>query len=99
MTKLTPYLHINDNKCREAMTFYKDCLGGGELTFQTVGDSPMAKEMPKESHAKIMHSTLKKDDFMLLAGDMMRDKAIIGDNVALALDCENEKELMEIFSK
>jgi PhnB protein len=29
-----------DGKCKEAMTFYKECLGG-ELEFQTIGDSPM----------------------------------------------------------
>jgi hypothetical protein len=27
------------------MNFYKECFGGGELTIQTVGESPMAKEI------------------------------------------------------
>ncbi|KKW20560.1 MAG: Glyoxalase/bleomycin resistance protein/dioxygenase [Parcubacteria group bacterium GW2011_GWF2_50_9] len=37
----TPYLRFNDEKCREAMNLYKKCFGGN-LTLQTVGESPMA---------------------------------------------------------
>ena len=40
MAQLNAYLRFN-GKCREAMTFYQACLGG-ELTIQTVGESPMA---------------------------------------------------------
>ena len=44
MAKLNPYLNFN-NQCREAMNFYKECLGG-ELFFQTVGELPaMAAKM------------------------------------------------------
>jgi len=38
VANLNPYLNF-DNNCREAMNFYKDCLGG-ELFFQTVGEMP-----------------------------------------------------------
>ena len=44
MVQLNPYLRFNGN-CREAMTFYQSCLGG-ELTIQTVGESPVAGQMP-----------------------------------------------------
>ena len=45
MAQLNPYLNFNNN-CREAMSFYKDCLGG-ELVLQTVGEMPaMAAQMP-----------------------------------------------------
>jgi PhnB protein len=43
MAQLNPYLHFDGN-CREAMTFYKSCLGG-ELEIQSVGESPMASDM------------------------------------------------------
>ena len=48
-TKVTPYLRFNDMKCKEAFNFYKDCFGGGDINLMTVGDSPMAKEMPPGS--------------------------------------------------
>ncbi|OHA17463.1 MAG: glyoxalase [Candidatus Taylorbacteria bacterium RIFCSPLOWO2_12_FULL_43_20] len=97
MLKLNPYLRFNDDKCREAMNFYNDCLGG-ELTFQTMGESPMAGEMP-EAKDKIIHASLKKGDMEILASDMMRDKAIVGDNVALSINCESEEEIKSLFSK
>src|SRR5579872_3066629 len=99
MTKLNPYIKFNDGKCREAMNFYKDCLGGGELSFMTIGESPMAKDMPAEKHGLIMHSSLTKGDLAFYGSDMMRDIATIGDNVGIALECESEQELKDIFSK
>lgn len=97
MANLYPYLRFNDKKCREAMTFYKSCLGG-ELDFQTVGESPMAKEMP-EAGDKIMHASLKKGNMTIFGSDMMRDKAVVGDNVALSLNCESEAEVRDLFGK
>jgi len=98
MAKINPYLRFNEGKCKEAMEFYKECLGG-ELTFMTVGESPMASEMPAEAQEKIMHSTLKKKDLEFFASDMMRDKTVIGDNVALSLNCESEDEIKDLFAK
>ena len=98
MAKLNPFLRFNDSKCREAMNFYKECLGG-ELDFMTVGGSPMAKEMPADKQDLVMHSTLTKGDWVLIGSDMMRDKAAIGDNVGVSLDCESEKEINDVFNK
>jgi PhnB protein len=36
MTQINGYLHFNGD-CREAMTFYRECLGG-ELSLQTIGE-------------------------------------------------------------
>ena len=99
MARLNAYLKFNDDKCREAMEFYKDCLGGGELTLQTVGETPMKDQMPPETHSKIMHATFKKGELEFFASDMMRDKAVVGDSVILALNCDSEEELKTIFAK
>lgn len=96
MSHLNPYLRFNDSKCREAMEFYKKCLGG-ELTFQTIGESPMAKEMPSEDQGRIMHAGLKSGGIEFFASDMMRDKAVVGDNVALALSCDSQEEIDRHF--
>ena len=94
---INPYLRFNDNKCKEAMTFYKQCLGG-ELTLQTVGESPMAKEMPKEAQAKIMHAALKSGGAEIYASDMMRDKAVVGDNIAVCINTDDEAGAKKIFA-
>lgn len=98
MKNINPYIKFNDGKCREAMEFYKSIFGG-KLDMMTVGESPMAKDMPKEKHDLIMHSTLTSGKIMFLGSDMMRDKAIVGDNVGIALECESEKELNDTFDK
>ncbi len=60
MIKLHSYLTFNGN-CREAMTFYSDCLEG-ELTFQTIGESPLSNNMPqKMKNGSCMRQLLKRD--------------------------------------
>lgn len=44
MTQINAYIGFN-GVCREAMNFYKDCLGG-DLMIQTIGESPMAAQFP-----------------------------------------------------
>ena len=93
-----PYLHFNDGKCREAMEFYKGIFGG-KLDMQTVGESGMAGEMPAEKHGLIMHAQLEKGDFVFMAADLMRDKAVVGDSVSVAVMSESEDELRTQFKK
>ncbi len=98
MGQLNPYLSLKGN-CREAMEFYKDCLGG-KLTLMTVGESPMAADMPKEKHNNILHSVLQNDGFMLMACDAMGPiQPVQGNTVALCLSCKTQNELEECFSK
>jgi PhnB protein len=99
MAKLNPFIRFNDGKCREAMNFYKECLGGGELEFMTVKGSPMEKDMPADKQDLIMHSTLSKDGWMLIGSDMMRDKATMGDHVGISLDCADESEAKSAFDR
>lgn len=98
MAQLNPFLRFNDGTCREAMNFYKECFGG-EVTFMTIGESPMAKDMPAEKQNFIMHAELKKDDLIFFGSDMMRDMAVVGDNVGMALNCASEEEIRTLFVK
>lgn len=66
--KLNPYLAF-DGQCREAFQFYEKCLGGTIAFVQTIGDSPMAAQMPPESHERIMHITLHVGDQVLQGAD------------------------------
>ena len=97
MAQLNPYLHFNGN-CAEAMTFYKDCLGG-ELTLLTVGQSQMAGQMPPEAHKSIMHSVLKKDNLVVMASDMFEGKPEQGNMLSLCLISDNIDELKTWFNK
>jgi PhnB protein len=97
MTQINGYLHFNGN-CRNAMTFYRECLGGG-LSLQTVAESPMAGEMPAEMQQRILHATLTKNGLVLLmASDMIGAQLVAGNAVSLIFNCRSEQEINDFFS-
>ncbi len=98
MLQLNPYLRFNGN-CREAMTFYQACLGG-ELNIQTVGESPAAGQMPPAMKDNVLHSSLAKDGFVLMASDMTGPEGVkIGDAISLAIMGSSKAEIEPIFAK
>ena len=98
MASITTYLTFNGN-CREAMTFYQQCLGG-ELFFQAIGESPMADKMPERVKNYILHSTLTNGNLSLMASDMTPDKGLIkGNAVSLMLDCDSEEQVRSLYEK
>jgi PhnB protein len=97
LARLNAYLHFNGN-CREAMEFYKECLGG-ELKIQTMGDSPMGSNATDESKNLVMHSVLSRDRMVLMASDMMSSDPTTGNQISLCLLGENFEELRTLFDK
>jgi PhnB protein len=98
MSFIHPYLTFDGN-CREAMTFYQECLGG-ELSFQTVGDSPLSKKMPKQMKDCILHATLTKEAMVLQGSDMVPQSGLIkGNVVSLSLDCSCEEEIKKVYAR
>ena len=99
MKQINVYLGFN-GRCREAMTFYKECLGGGELNLQTVGESPVADQMPPNFNKdQILHSTLVKDGVTIMGSDMSRGKSIDGNTVGICMHCSSAEEIQSVFSK
>jgi PhnB protein len=97
MARLNPYLNFN-GRCREAMTFYHQCLGG-ELTMQKVSESPMAAQLGSELGAHILHSTLTNDNIILMGSDMMGANLVNGNSITLLLQCSNDKEITHFFER
>ena len=98
MSTINSYLRFNGN-CKEAMSFYKDCLGG-ELTMQKVGESPMSNNMPQQMQDKIMHATLKTDGFIIMASDLCDESGLVkGNNVSLMLDCDSEEQIRNTYDR
>ena len=97
MAQLNAYLIFN-GKCREAMEFYKGCLGG-ELTLNTIGDSPMATQMPAEMRDKILHSMLTSGNMVLMGSDMVGEEGYKpGNTISLCLVCKSREEIEMLFS-
>ncbi len=96
MTQLNPYLGFH-GRCREAMTFYQECLGG-ELTLQTVEESPVADQMPAKYGPQILHSSLTSGSLTLMATDMAREEPMEGNTVSLCLNFNSEAEITRLFT-
>ena len=98
MNRLVPYLTFNGN-CREAMTFYQSCLGG-ELNFQTIGESPLTESMPEKMKNCILLASLKTNLMHLMATDMAPDTGLIkGNTISLLLPCPDEETLLSLNSQ
>ena len=97
MLKINSYLTFN-GKCKEAMLFYQSCLGG-ELSMQTIGETPVANHMPDKMKDCILHSTLIQKDFILMASDIVADVGLIkGNSVSLSLSCSSEEEITKLYN-
>ena len=81
MISFSPYLNFNGT-CEEAMNFYSKVLGG---TLQIT----RFKDMPTPGHEadgeKVMHSTLKTDDFTFMASDGGMGVIVMGNSVNLSI--------------
>jgi PhnB protein len=100
MLRTTPFL-LFDGNCAEAMTFYKDCLGG-ELTLTKVGDTPMKQQFPPEKHNRIIYAQLKNNQIDLSATDWMaspRLEPVQGNTFSIYLTGETYDELKSVFDK
>lgn len=96
MTQIVSYLSFYGN-CREAMSFYRDCLGG-ELRIQTVGEVETDLEMPESMADMVLQATLSKGQLVLMGSDLVESTVQgTGARVSLMLQCGNEAELRQYF--
>lgn len=97
-SNVSPYLTFK-GYCREALTFYKDCLGGGDVVLTTVAGSPIESMCPPHMKDQIMHGTLKKDGILINGSDLIGPGGLTnGNNVAILLTCSSEEEI-DLFYK
>ncbi|WP_410498618.1 VOC family protein [Chitinibacter sp. S2-10] len=68
--QVQPYLFFN-GQCAQALAFYQQLLGARLNFKQTFGESPMAADLPAESHGLIMHANFSVGDSQIMASDGM----------------------------
>ena len=99
MTTINPYIGFN-GKCREAMTFYQHCFGGGELSFTAYEDTPMGAQCAPQMKHHIAHSSLAKGSLTLMGTDMTGpDGYIHGNSIAISVSCASEEEINNLFNR
>lgn len=98
MKQVITYLSFNGN-CREAMLFYKECLGG-KLYLQTIGESPLSAKFSVKMKRCILQASLKNEKTTLMATDMIGEAGLVkGNAVSILLDCSTEEETREYYRK
>jgi PhnB protein len=96
MANLSTYLTFNGN-CRDAMTFYHQCLGG-EITLQTFGEAPM--DSPPGSENLVMHASITSGDMVLMASDGMPGTPVTqGTNFSININCDSQEQQDAYWSK
>lgn len=97
MKTLNPYL-IFDGNCREAMTFYKDCLNGEITMMETFRESPV--EVPDAALERIYNSVVVADDVKIMASDNMPNmETEKGKNFSMFVVFSDENEMKTVFEK
>ena len=97
MAKLVPYINFY-GKTREALDFYKQAFGGGELNIMSMEESPMADQLPADQRDHVMHSEFNIGDVCFMATDMHEDeKKHTSQMITLSLNCESEEEINRLF--
>jgi PhnB protein len=98
MSRLHTYLTFNGN-CREAMTFYHSCFGG-EIQFQTIGDSPLGKKLNPEMQQYILQASISTDHFTLMGTDMVGENDLMQGNAnSIWVECNCKREAQIYYQK
>ncbi len=97
MKQLRPYLIFSGN-CREALTFYKECLDGEITLMQTYDGAPV--DFPDDHKQLIFNAEFRADDVCFGASDNMpNDTLAVGRNFALFVEFSEGAEQEKVFAK
>lgn len=92
------HLSFNGN-CRQAFNYYQACFGG-ELTVQTLADTPNGIGMNKEMQKAVIWATLKNEYFKLVGTDLTDEDSIVsGNNVSILIECSSFTERTKLINK
>ena len=100
MLGIKPYISFPGN-CAEAVDFYKNKLGAEVLFTQTYGESPMADKVTDDNKDKIMHTSFKIGDSVIMACDNVfkENPTTIGNNISLAIGSNDPTSADKMFEQ
>jgi PhnB protein len=94
--EITPYLMF-DGKCKDAMTFYQQVLGG-DLQLTTYGQTDPST--PAADKDKVIHARLESGATVIMASDSGKGIPVKdGDDVWLSLQCGPASEVDALYAK
>lgn len=94
---IVPYLFFKGN-CKEAMEFYKNAFGG-ELTVQTMADSPPEMQMPDMNPNSVMHARLVGPVSLMASDSPKASDESAKIELAVNGPAADEAKMREMFEK
>ena len=95
--QINSYLSFKGN-CAAALKFYQKVLGGNVPVKMTYGQSPMAKETPKEMRKYIMHARLVVGNNVLMLSDCPPDRYVEPKGITVTINVDSPKEAERLFA-
>jgi PhnB protein len=98
MVTLSTYV-LFDGTCKEAMEFYRSCLGG-ELSVSLVRDTPMKSMFPPTMHSRVINAHLNASGISLSASDWMlpNERPVSGNTVCLFVSGGTVKDTRSLLT-
>jgi PhnB protein len=93
---MNPHLSFNGN-CEEAFRFYAACLGGKVTLLLTYGESPLAAQVPPESHPKILHANFESRGNRLTGADVLAGTYHKPQGFSILLNLADDGDAERIF--
>ncbi len=94
--RLNPYLRFN-GQCAEAFKLYASVLGGNIDMMMRYGESPVAGDMPAETHDRVMHCSMTAGTMTLMGADGPPTDAI-SNGCAVMLGVDTPEEAERVFA-
>ncbi|WP_347905366.1 VOC family protein [Pseudomonas purpurea] len=96
--KINPYLIFNGD-CKEAFTFYAQCLHGTIETMLTFGETPARDHVPEDCRDRIIHVRLLVGDQVLMGSDTTPERPYNGiSGCSVSLNVTRIAEAERIFT-
>lgn len=95
---MNPYLTFNGN-CAAAFTYYAERLGGQIGMMMTMGESPMADQVPAQFKQNIMHASIFLNGGVVMGSDGMPGQPYPGlSGFSLSLSTTDPVEAERFFN-
>ena len=66
--RINPYVSF-DGQCEAAFRFYETCFAGEMGQIFRYAGTPFAADVPESWHGKVMHSSVRLGDIVLMGAD------------------------------
>jgi PhnB protein len=87
-----------DNRCEEALEFYRRALGAEVTALMRFQDNPEPAQCPPGSENKVMHASFRIGDTTIMASDGRCGGKPTFDGFSLAISTQSESEANRLFT-